>query len=85
MINKLSAIQSLRPNVEWTMNGDDVKNIIWHTPDTEPLTEAEVKAEITRLEKIQKDEEILRIANKKKALKKLADLGLSEEEIGAIL
>jgi hypothetical protein len=85
MINKLSAIQSLRPKVEWTMNGDDVKNIIWHTADVEPLTEAEVKTEITRLEKIQKDEETAKVANKKKALKKLAELGLTEEEIEAII
>jgi hypothetical protein len=85
MINKLSAIQSLRPKVEWTMNGDDVKNIIWHTANVEPLTEAEVKTEITRLEKIQKDEETAKVANKKKALKKLAELGLTEEEVNAIL
>jgi hypothetical protein len=33
------------------MNADDVEGIIWHTPDVEPLTTAEVTAEIKRLEK----------------------------------
>jgi len=32
------------------MNGDDVEGIIWHTEGAEPLTMAEVQAEITRLE-----------------------------------
>jgi uncharacterized small protein (DUF1192 family) len=50
MITNSDAVASLRPNVEWTMTGDDVEGIIWHTPDVEPLTVAEVEAEITRLE-----------------------------------
>jgi hypothetical protein len=41
---------SLRPNTEWSMNGDDVEGIIWHTEGVTPLTEAEVETEIVRLE-----------------------------------
>jgi hypothetical protein len=37
------------------MNGDDVANIIWHTEGVTPLTEAEVAAEITRLEQVEAD------------------------------
>ena len=50
MITTADAVASLRPNVEWTMNGDDVEGIIWHTPDVQPLTRAEVDAEVLRLE-----------------------------------
>jgi hypothetical protein len=50
MITTAHAVMSLRPNVEWTMNGDDVEGIIWHTEGAEPLTTAEVQAEIERLE-----------------------------------
>lgn len=32
------------------MSGDDVEGIIWHTPDVESLTIAEVQAEVARLE-----------------------------------
>jgi FKBP-type peptidyl-prolyl cis-trans isomerase (trigger factor) len=55
MINTQQAVMSLRPNIEWSMNGDDVEGIIWHTPDVEPLTTAEVEAEIKRLEKAEAD------------------------------
>jgi hypothetical protein len=41
---------SLRPNTEWSMNGDDVEGIIWHTENVQPLTAAEVAAEMQRLE-----------------------------------
>ena len=50
MINTAQAVASLRPGVEWSMNGNDVEGIIWHTPNTEPLTTKQVQAEVTRLE-----------------------------------
>jgi hypothetical protein len=31
MITTQQAVASLRPGVEWSMNGDDVEGIIWHT------------------------------------------------------
>jgi hypothetical protein len=55
MITKAQAIISLRPGVEWSMSGDDVEGIIWHTEEAEPLTTAEVQAEIKRLEKAEAD------------------------------
>jgi hypothetical protein len=33
---------SLRPGAEWTMSGDDVEGIIWHTEGVQPLTAKEV-------------------------------------------
>ena len=50
MITTAQAVASLRPNTEWTMDGDDVENITWHTEGVEPLTTAEVQAEMERLE-----------------------------------
>ena len=50
MINTAQAVASLRPGIEWSMNGDDVEGIIWHTPNTEPLTTKQVQAEMKRLE-----------------------------------
>jgi len=55
MIMTAQAVMSLRPDTEWSMNGDDVENIIWHTEGAEPLTSAEVAAEIKRLEKAEAD------------------------------
>lgn len=43
------AINNLRPNTEWSMDKDDVENIVWHTPDVAPLTRDEVEKEIKNL------------------------------------
>jgi hypothetical protein len=50
MIDKATAISSLRPNTEWTMTDEDVKSIQWNTPNVKPLTEKEVNDEIKRLD-----------------------------------
>ena len=73
MITTGEAVQSLRPNVEWSMNGDDVAGITWHTPDVEPLTQAEVAKEIKRLEALAKTTEANRVA----ALQAARDFALS--------
>jgi hypothetical protein len=84
MITTAQAIMSLRPNTEWTMNGDDVEGIIWHTPNVQPLTEKEVAAEVKRLEKAAADEAAAREAAKASALAKLEALGLTADEAAAI-
>ena len=46
-MNKADALQSLRPNAQWVLRGDVVE---WmDTEQTQP-TEAEIQAEITRLQ-----------------------------------
>ena len=47
MIDKIKAIQSLRPNSEWTMTGDVID---WLDSNTTCPTESEIQAEITRLQ-----------------------------------
>jgi len=63
MITTQQAVHSLRPGIEWSMSGDDVAAITWHTPDVEPLTEAEVAKEIKRLEALAKTTEANRVAD----------------------
>lgn len=79
------AVAGLRPNVEWVMYGDDVENIIWHTPDVQPLTTAEVEAEMLRLEQAAVDAEAARIAARESAMAKLTALGLNVDEVAAIV
>ena len=62
MITTGEAVQSLRPGIEWSMSGDDVADITWHTPDVEPLTEAEVVKEMKRLEALAVTTEANRVA-----------------------
>ena len=52
MIRTGEAVASLRPNIEWSMAGDDVEGIIWHTENVTPLTQREVDAEMVRLETV---------------------------------
>jgi hypothetical protein len=85
MITIQEAVMSLRPNVEWSMNGDDVENIIWHTPDVEPLTTAEVEAEMQRLEQAAVDAEAAKVAARESAIAKLSALGLNIDEVNAIV
>ena len=84
MITTAEAVASLRPGAEWSMNGDDVEGIIWHTEGTEPLTSAEVQAEMKRLEKAAAQAVADREAAKASALAKLEALGLTSEEAQAI-
>ena len=46
-MNKVNAIQSLRPKAQWVLRGDDLEWL--DTEQTQP-TEAEIQAEITRLQ-----------------------------------
>jgi hypothetical protein len=67
------------------MYGDDVEGIIWHTPDVEPLTTAEVEAEILRLEQDAIDADAAKVAARESAMVKLAALGLNVSEVEAIV
>ena len=84
MITTSQAVMSLRPGAEWSMNGDDVEGIIWHTEGVQPLTSAEVQTEVKRLEKAAAQAEADREAAKASALAKLEALGLTAEEAQAI-
>jgi hypothetical protein len=49
MITKVDAIQSLRPNAEWVLRGEDLEWL--DTNQTQP-TEAEITAELARLQAV---------------------------------
>jgi len=85
MITTAEAVASLRPGVEWSMSGDDVAGITWHTPDVQPLTQAEVAKEIKRLEKALDAEQATKDAARVSAVAKLSALGLDALEVQAII
>ena len=47
MTNKVKAIQSLRPNAEFVLRGDELE---WLDTNTTCPTDAEIDAEVTRLQ-----------------------------------
>ncbi len=85
MTTTSQALASLRPGVEWSMSGDDVAGITWHTPDVEPLTQAEVAKEMKRLEKALDAEQATKDAARVSAVAKLSALGLDALEVQAII
>ena len=78
------AIQSLRPNAEFTMNGDDLNTIIWHTQGVTTPTAEEITAEIARLEAADIDAVQAKESARQSAFAKLTAIGLSAEEIAAL-
>jgi len=78
MITTQDAVMSLRPGIEWSMSGDDVAGITWHTPDVEPLTQAEVTKEVKRLEALAKTTEADRVAALKAARTFALSLGFTQ-------
>ena len=85
MITTAQAVMSLRPNIEWTMQGDDVEGITWITEGVTPLTTAEVEAEMVRLEQAAVEAQAASAALRASAEAKLAAIGLSVEEISTII
>ena len=47
MIDKGKALKSLRPNAEWVLRGDELE---WHDTNQTKPTDAEIDAEVTRLQ-----------------------------------
>ena len=84
MITAASAISSLRPNTEWSMDNDDVENITWHTPNVAPLTTAEVEAEVARLEQAAANKEAADAAARVAAIAHAKSLGFTDEMIAVM-
>jgi hypothetical protein len=80
----MRAIQSLRPDVEFTLNDNDISTIVWSIPNVSPLTQSEVDAEAARLEAEANQSVVDRAAALASAEAKLATLGLSTAEIAAL-
>lgn len=84
MITTGQAVMSLRPGVEWSMSGDDVEGITWHTPDAQPLTIVEVEAEMVRLESVEAERVAGEAAARLAAIIHAKSLGFTDEMINVM-
>ena len=82
---KVRALLALRPGAEYTMIDDDLSTIVWKSPDITTPTEAEVNAKIAELEAADTQAVINKAAAKASAEAKLAALGLTADEVAALL
>lgn len=82
MINYAKAIQSIRPDSQFVIIGEDLENIEWHVITGEIPTKAEILAAMETVEKAEKDAEKSK-ANAKAAL--LERLGITADEAALLL
>jgi hypothetical protein len=74
------AIQSLRPDAEFTINDNDIDTIVWHTEGVTTPSQEEIDAKIAEI-----DAEIeAKVNARQSALSKLAALGLTADEIASL-
>ena len=77
------AIKAINPNAEFTVNAEDFEQITWLNGTT-PISVSDIQAKILELPTAQ--EEATATATKKASGKqKLLNLGLSEEEVKALI
>jgi len=84
MITVAQAVMSLRPGAEWSMSGDDVEGMTWHTEGVTPLTTAEVEAEVARLEQAAADKEAADAEARVAAIAHAKSLGFTDEMIAVM-
>ena len=77
-------IKKINPNAEFTVNADDINQITWLNGTT-PITKADIEAMIPTVETEIANAETDAITKKASGKQKLLDLGLSEEEVKALI
>ena len=82
---KISYAQSIQEltNTSFTIYDDDLDNIVWHDGNTDNITKEQILSKQTELQTVEdaKPHNIKKASGKQKLL----DLGLSEEEVKALI
>ena len=85
MKNKIiEAVLKINPTAEVSVSGDDINSIVWENGTT-PIPLADIQAQIPVVEQEIADEATAKETRKATAKQKLIDLGLTEEEIKALI
>jgi hypothetical protein len=84
MSNIIKAIQKINPTAEVSVSGEDVNSIVWENGTT-PIPLADIQAQIPIVEQEIADEATNKETRKASAKQKLIDLGLTEEEVKALI
>ena len=81
----LTALRNLQP-AGWVVEGDDAfENIKWHDSSVTPVTKDALDAEIARINTENQNKTQAQIDAKASALAKLTALGLTQDEIKALI
>ena len=80
----IKAIQKINPEAQVTIRGNDINSIVWENGTT-PISVADIQAQIPTVEAEIEQEKQDAITKKASGKQKLLDLGLSEEEVKALI
>jgi hypothetical protein len=80
----IKAIQKINPEAQVTIRGNDINNITWENGTT-PISVSDIQAQIPIVETEITNAKADAIAKKASGKQKLLDLGLSEEEVKALI
>jgi predicted RNA-binding protein with PIN domain len=80
----IKAILKINPNAEVTVSDNDINTIVWENGTT-PISKEDIKAMIPTVEAEIEQEKQDAINKKASGKQKLLDLGLSEEEVKALI
>ena len=82
-ITYAKAITEIKSNSDFTIYDGNLDNIVWHDDNPTSITKAQILAKQTELQTVEdaKPEVIKKASGKQKLL----DLGLSEEEVKALI
>jgi hypothetical protein len=83
MMGFVAALQSLRPGASWTLEGDSYAGLVWLDDSVAP-TEAEILDRVDVLAAQSAEAEAAHLAAHESAVVKLADLGITAEEVIAL-
>ena len=80
----IKTIQKINPTAEVSVSGNDINSIVWENGTT-PISVADIQAQIPTVEAELKQEETDTTTKKASGKQKLLDLGLTEEEVKALI
>ena len=80
----IKAIQKINPTAEVSVSGDDINTIVWEN-GTQPISVADIQAQIPIVEAEIEQEKQDAITKKASGKQKLKDLGLDDDEIQALI
>jgi hypothetical protein len=82
-ISYTHSIFKIKANADFTIYEDDLDNIVWHDDNPTNITKEQILAKQTELQTVEdaKPENVKKASGKQKLL----DLGLSEEEVKALI
>ncbi|BAQ88552.1 hypothetical protein [uncultured Mediterranean phage uvMED] len=80
----IKAIQKINPNAEVSVSGGDINSIVWENGTT-PISIENIESQIPNAETEIEQEKQDAINKKASGKQKLLDLGLTEEEVKALI